>query len=98
MSCSKCRFFFEPHCTHWPRSRRQTSTFTGVGINRLCGSSTTRPNDFFSTRFQRKLEQLSSAVRNDVCVDQFEETLVAPNPARKNFPFSVHEPFEVVNA
>jgi hypothetical protein len=71
---SKWRFLVEPHWMHWPPSRRQTSTFTAVGIKRLCGSSTPRPNDFFSTGLSENLKT-SFPIGDDVRIDQLEETL-----------------------
>ena len=36
---SKCRFFFEPHCTQAPPSRFHTASFTSLGISRACSTS-----------------------------------------------------------
>jgi hypothetical protein len=41
-------------------------------------------------RFQRKLEHLALPIRNDVRIDQLEETFVAPNSAR-NLLINFHE-------
>jgi hypothetical protein len=47
-----------------------------------CAATRQHDRMIFLDRFQRKLEHLSSAVRSDVGVDKFEETFIAPNPAR----------------
>src|SRR5690242_2836698 len=43
------------------------------------------PERCLLNRLQRKLEHPTSAVRNHIRVDQFEETFVAPNSARNLF-------------
>ena len=47
-----------------------------------CAEVRQRAQTIFLNRFQRKLEQLSFSIRNNVRINQFKETFVAPNSTR----------------